>query len=40
MISVDRSGLYSEEPHSHGTLAHKEPETPMAKHLKTLIRVR
>ena len=40
VLSVDRSGLYSEEPHSHGPLEHKEPETAMAKHLKTLIRVR
>lgn len=37
IISIDRSGLYSMEPQQPGV--DKEPETPMARHLKALIRV-
>lgn len=43
VVRIDRSGLmppaYGHE-HGEGTLAHKEPETEMARHIKALIRVR
>lgn len=42
VISIDRSGLGQPEAHSHGEGAaapHKEPETEMARHIKSLIRV-
>ena len=39
MVAIDRSGLRQEAEHRHGKLAHKETETPMARHLKALIRV-
>ena len=39
LVTIDRSGLRQEAEHRHGKLAHKETETPMARHLKALIRV-
>lgn len=39
-ISIDRSGLIQPQMHSHNVLAHKEPETHMARHLKAMIQVR
>lgn len=41
VISIDRSGLYRHDAHSHdaSAQAHKEPETAMARHLKSLIKV-
>ena len=39
-IRIDRSGLFQPREHSHDVLPHKEPETPMARHLKSLIKVR
>ena len=38
-LSIDRSGLFRLEPHSHDTPQGKEPETPMVKHLRALIQV-
>ncbi len=38
-ISIDRSGLFQIEPHSHDIAQTKEPETPMVKHLRALIQV-
>jgi hypothetical protein len=38
-VAIDRSGLYQPREHSHGALPHKEPETPVARHLKALIQV-
>lgn len=39
-IRIDRSGLFQPREHSHDVLPHKEPETPMGRHLKSLIKVR
>lgn len=41
VISIDRSGLLRAPPHSHDPAAqqHKEPETELVRHLKSLIRV-
>ena len=41
-LSVDRSGLITAPPHSHGGAPplHKQSETPMARHMKALVRVR
>ncbi|CAL5220482.1 g2508 [Coccomyxa viridis] len=39
-ISIDRSGLFQIEPHSHDIAQTKEPETPMVKHLRALIQFR
>ncbi len=39
-ISIDTSALSRTEAHNHGKLPGKEPETEMAKHIKSLIRVR
>ena len=38
-VSIDRTGLYNPEPHSHDLDPRKEPETALAKQLKALIRV-
>lgn len=38
-VSIDRSGLIQPRMHSHKVLAHKEPETHMARHLKAMIQV-
>ena len=38
-ISIDRSGLFNPQMHSHDLDSRKEPETPLAKQLKALIRV-
>jgi hypothetical protein len=38
-ISIDTSGLIQAKDHSHAPLPHKEPETAMARHIKSLIRV-
>ncbi len=38
-LSIDRSGLFQVQPHSHSPTAGKEPETDMCKHLKALIQV-
>lgn len=39
-VSIDTSGLQRPQPHSHGDVVGKEPETAMAKHIKGIIRVR
>ncbi|KAL3144498.1 hypothetical protein ABBQ32_004236 [Trebouxia sp. C0010 RCD-2024] len=39
-ISIDTSGLQRPQPHSHGDVLGKEPETEMAKHIKSIIRFR
>lgn len=39
-ISIDTSALSRPEAHDHGKLPGKEPETEMAKHIKSIIRVR
>ncbi len=39
-ISIDTSALSRPEAHNHGKLPGKEPETEMAKHIKSIIRVR
>lgn len=39
VISIDRSGLVQPVEHSHEPAPHKEPETELVRHLKTLIRV-
>ena len=39
-VSIDTSGLQRPQPHSHGDVLGKEPETEMAKHIKSIIRVR
>ena len=38
-LSIDRSGLFQVEPHSHEMSPRREPETPLLKHLKALIQV-
>ena len=38
-IRIDRSGLFQPQEHSHDVPPHKEPETPMARHLKSLVKV-
>jgi NADH dehydrogenase [ubiquinone] 1 alpha subcomplex assembly factor 7 len=42
IIAIDRSGLSQEPAHSHNGqwMEHKEPETQMARHIKSIIRVR
>lgn len=39
-ISIDTSALSRPEAHNQGKLPGKEPETEMAKHIKSIIRVR
>lgn len=39
-ISIDTSDLSRPEAHNHGKLPGKEPETDMAKHIKSIIRFR
>lgn len=39
VISIDKSGLVQTEYHNHGHQPHKENETAMARHIKSLIRV-
>ncbi len=39
-ISIDTSALSRPAAHDHGKLPGKEPETEMAKHIKSIIRVR
>ena len=38
-LSIDRSGLFRLEPHSHDVPQGKEPDTPMIRHLRALIQV-
>jgi hypothetical protein len=38
-VAIDRSGLYQPREHSHDPLPLKEPETPVARHIKALIQV-
>ena len=38
-ITIDRSGLYQTKEHSHDAGSNKEPETQLARHLKSIIRV-
>ena len=38
-LSIDRSGLFHVQPHSHSPAVGKEPETDMCKHIKALIQV-
>ncbi len=40
IIRIDRSGLIQPIEHLHEHQPHKEPETELVRHLKTLIRVR
>ena len=39
IISIDRSGLYNVEEHTHAAALNKETETPLTKQMKALIRV-
>ncbi|EFN59277.1 hypothetical protein CHLNCDRAFT_8390, partial [Chlorella variabilis] len=45
-VSIDRSALFQPHPHTHNPVAleaqqaHKEPETPLVRHLKALIQFR
>ena len=38
-VSIDTAGLNRPQSHSHGDAPGKEPETEMAKHIKSIIRV-